>query len=621
MESYRLKREAVILGLSLVLLVFGLLLTGRSLAALPRLLGYGLLVTAYLISGWNVLVSALRGLTRGKVFNERFLMIVATAGAFAINQAAEAVAVMVFYKIGEILEEVSVARSRRSIQKTLDLRPDVARVRRAGTFFQVKPEEVSIGEDVDVRPGERIPLDGTVVEGSALVDISALTGEPVPARVEAGEKALAGSISTDGSLTIRVEKTANESSAAKIVELVQQASRAKAETERFITRFARFYTPVVVILALVIATVPPLLLAADGFRVWIYRALTLLVISCPCALVISVPLSYFAGIGGASRHGVLVKGARFLDVLSQVRTVVFDKTGTLTKGVFRVVGVHPAEDTTAGRLVEIAARAEARSNHPIAASIRTAYGRPVDDRDVTDCVEIGGQGVSARCDGQTVLVGNDRLMHEADIPHATCSAEGTLVHVAAGGHYRGYLVVGDELRDDARTAIDGLKDLGIDRIVLLTGDGVESARRVASSLGISEYFGDLLPADKVEHMERILRTARDGGRTAFVGDGINDAPVLARADVGIAMGGAGSDVAVETADVVLMTDHPSKISEALRWGTRTRRIVLQNIVFVLVAKAVFLCLGAVGVATMWEAVIADMGVALVAILNASRALR
>ena len=621
MESYRLKREAVILGLSLVLLVFGLLLTGRSLAALPRLLGYGLLVTAYLISGWNVLVSALRGLTRGKVFNERFLMIVATAGAFAINQAAEAVAVMVFYKIGEILEEVSVARSRRSIQKTLDLRPDVARVRRAGTFFQVKPEEVSIGEDVDVRPGERIPLDGTVVEGSALVDISALTGEPVPARVEAGEKALAGSISTDGSLTIRVEKTANESSAAKIVELVQQASRAKAETERFITRFARFYTPVVVILALVIATVPPLLLAADGFRVWIYRALTLLVISCPCALVISVPLSYFAGIGGASRHGVLVKGARFLDVLSQVRTVVFDKTGTLTKGVFRVVGVHPAEDTTAGRLVEIAARAEARSNHPIAASIRTAYGRPVDDRDVTDCVEIGGQGVSARCDGQTVLVGNDRLMHEADIPHATCSAEGTLVHVAAGGHYRGYLVVGDELRDDARTAIDGLKDLGIDRIVLLTGDGVESARRVASSLGISEYFGDLLPADKVEHMERILRTARGGGRTAFVGDGINDAPVLARADVGIAMGGAGSDVAVETADVVLMTDHPSKISEALRWGTRTRRIVLQNIVFVLVAKAVFLCLGAVGVATMWEAVIADMGVALVAILNASRALR
>ncbi len=614
-------RELAILAAGIALLVIGVLTEGRLHSSGYGWLEYVVFGSAYLLAGWNVLSSALRSIVRGKVFNEHFLMVVATAGAFAIHAIPEAVSVMIFYKIGEILEDLAVDESRRSISRLLQLRPDFARLRRDGELVEVRPEEVVVGEEVSVRPGERVPLDGKVSAGTGFVDTSALTGESVPRRVEPGAEVLAGYISTDGSLTVRVARTAGESSAAKIIRLVEEASHAKAGTERFITRFARIYTPAVVAVAALVAFLPPLFIPGAVLSDWVYRSLIMLVISCPCALVVSVPLGYFGGIGGASRRGILVKGAKYLDALAAVKTVVFDKTGTLTKGVFRVTTISPSNGRSADELLRYAALAESHSNHPISASIREAYGGPLDRGAARKFTETGGLGVSAEVEGHAVLAGNDRLMHREGIAHGKCDLGGTAVHVAVDGDYAGYLVIGDELKHDAGKAIGELRRLGVDRAVLLTGDSREAAGRTADELGIEEYYAELLPADKVSHLERIMADRRGGEKTAFVGDGINDAPVLARSDVGIAMGGSGSDAAVETADVVLMTDDPGRVAEAIRRARKTRGIVIQNIVFALAVKAVFLVLGAAGEATMWEAVIGDMGVTLAAILNAGRAMR
>jgi len=603
------------------LLALGVMLQGVIAGSPWPWIEYLIFGAAYLLAGWNVLAGAVRSIVSGRVFDENFLMTIATGGAFAIHQLWEAVAVMVFYKIGEILEDVTLDRSRRSIRRLLELRPDVARVRRAGALVEVKPEEVAAGEEVLVRPGERIPMDGLVLSGTGFVETSALTGEPVPRRVEPGKEVLAGFISTDGSLSIRATKTAGESSAAKIVSLVESSMQSKAKPERFIRRFAKAYTPLVVAVAALVAFLPPLVLPGASLHDWVYRALTMLVISCPCALVISIPLGYFGGVGGSSRHGILVKGARFLDTLAQVKTVVFDKTGTLTRGTFKVTSVNPRNGIGGPMLLRYAALAEAHSNHPIAASIREAYARPASDLVVSDYREVGGQGVTARIDGHEVMAGNDRLLHALEIPHDTCCVDETMVHVAIDGKYAGYLVIGDETRDGARQAIQDLRSIGVAHTALLTGDDKDVARRIAAELGIDEWHGDLLPGEKVTLLEKIMAERGPTGATAFLGDGINDAPVLARADVGIAMGGAGADAAVETADVVIMTDSPGKIVEAIRRGRRTRAIVLQNIVLALGVKAAFLTLAAFGVATMWEAVIADMGVALAAILNATRAMR
>ncbi|MGD0725342.1 MAG: heavy metal translocating P-type ATPase [Spirochaetia bacterium] len=620
MSRFNLRGELVVLGAGVALLIFGIAAGGRIHASAWPWLEYMVFGAAYLLAGWNVLAAAARGIFRGRVFDENFLMTVATGGAFAIRLPSEAVAVMIFFKVGEILEHLSVDRSRRSIRKLLDLRPDSARVRRNGELVEIRPEEVAIDAEIIVRPGERVPLDGRVISGSGFVDTSALTGEPVPRRVEPGQEVLAGFICMDGLIEMQVTRSAGESSATKIIQLVEGATRAKAKTERFISRFARIYTPLVVGAAAGVAFLPPLLIQGALLHDWIYRALTMLVISCPCALVISIPLGYFGGVGGASRHGILVKGAAYLDVLARVKTMVFDKTGTLTKGSFHVTSVNPRNGISGPDLLRYAAVAETHSNHPIAASIREAYGRPVDDSAAAAFRELGGQGVFATVEGHAIMAGNDRLLHAQQIPHDTCCIDGTAVHVAVDGAYAGYLAIDDVARHGAKEAIRALRALGVDRTALLTGDGVEVAERVAVELGIDEYHGDLLPAQKVEHLEAIMRSGGRRARTAFMGDGINDAPVLARADVGIALGRSGADAAVETADVVLMSDNPGKIVEAIQRARRTRAIVAENIFFALGVKGVFLALGASGVATMWEAVIADMGVALVAILNATRAM-
>jgi len=617
-RRFVLGRELSILGAGALLFALAILCRPAPTARGLQIALYAMLGAAYVLSGWNVLVSAVRSIVRGRVFSEHFLMTIATGGALAIGSVTEAVAVMIFYKVGEILEDLAVDRSRRSIGRLLELRPDAARIPRDGGFVDVSPEEVDIGQEVLVRPGERVPLDGTVVSGAGFVDTSALTGEPVPRHVESGKQVLAGFMSVDASLVVRVSKTAGESSTAKIIQLVENATHAKARTERFITRFAAVYTPIVVVGAALVAFAPPLFAGASLYA-WVYRALTMLVISCPCALMVSVPLGYFGGIGGLSRHGILVKGAKFIDALAAVKTVVFDKTGTVTRGVFRVLKVQPCGPLTPEKLLTFAAVAESHSNHPIAASIREAAGS-TDGLTVDSHREIGGFGVAATAAGHEILVGSDRLMHREQIAHGDCDVGGTAVHVAVDGRYAGYLVIGDELKEDAKQAVRALRDLGIRRTVLLTGDDASVAARVAQELGADEQHGDLLPQQKVEHLEKIM-AATPRGATAVVGDGINDAPILARADVGVAMGEFGSDVAVETADVVLMTDSVARVPEAVRRAKHTRAIVVQNIVFALAVKAAFLGLGALGVATMWEAVVADMGVALVAILNATRAIR
>ncbi len=583
---------------------------------------YAVLMAAYLLVGGGVIGSALRNLTRGRVFSEHFLMTVATGGAIAVHRLTEAVAVMLFYSVGEHLQERAVRRSRRSIAALLDLRPDYAQLKLDGEIKRVRPEEVEVGQTIVVQPGEKVPLDGEVVEGVSSVDTSALTGEAVPRRVQRGDKVLAGMINGEGLLTVKVVKPYRTSSAARILELLQNAAARKAPTEQFITTFSRYYTPAVVALAAAVAVIPPLVVPGAAFDRWLYRALVLLVISCPCALVLSVPLAYFGGIGGASRRGVLVKGANFLDALKDLHTVVFDKTGTLTRGVFRVTRIVPYNGFSEGELLSLAAHAEAFSTHPIARSIREAYGREISPEAVGEYREIAGHGVSATVGGKRVLAGNDRLLHREGIAHEVCHLEGTGLHVAVDGTFAGYIVISDELKPDAREAIARLKELGVRKTVMLTGDEESVAGRVAGSLGLDAYFAGLLPEDKVAKVEELRAALPDRRRhkLAFVGDGLNDAPVIAGADVGIALGGPGRDAAVEAADVVLMEDAPSKLVVAVQIARRTARIVRQNVALSLGVKAFFVALGAFGLAGIWEAVFADVGVALLTVLNATRAL-
>jgi Zn2+/Cd2+-exporting ATPase len=582
---------------------------------------YLLFIPAYLLSGWSVLNTAGRNILKGRIFDETFLMTVATLGAIAIHKLPEAVGVMLFYKIGELFQDIAVSRSRNSIKALLEVRPDYANIQINGELKKVSPETVNVGDIIVVKPGEKIPLDGEIIDGNSQVDTSALTGESVPRTVRLGETVLAGMINKMGVLSIQVTKLFNESSIAKILDLVQNAKSKKAETEKFITKFARYYTPIVVFTSLAVALLPPLFISGATSSEWVYRALILLVISCPCGLVISIPLGYFGGVGGAAKRGILVKGSTFLDSLNAVNTVVFDKTGTLTKGVFKVVKIVPDNGFNEQELLQLAANVESHSNHPIAQSIRSAYGEKIDASDVREYEEIVGYGIRAKVDNRVVIAGSDRLLHKQQIAHDNCLVEGTVIHLAVDDIYAGYIVIADELKEDAREAIQTLKKMGVERTVMLTGDNQAIASQIAQQLGIDIYEAELLPEDKVNAIEKLISTSGKHGKVAFVGDGINDAPVIARADVGMAMGGLGSDAAIETADIVIMTDAPSKVAEAIQIARKTRKIVWQNIGFALAIKLVFIGLGILGIATMWEAVFADVGVAMLAILNATRAMK
>lgn len=619
--EFNLKRELPSVLVVVALFLLGLIFEEPLHNTPYSLAEYAVFIPAYLISGWSVLKTAGRNILRGQIFDENFLMTIATIGAIAIHKIPEAVGVMLFYKVGELFQEAAVSRSRRSIQSLLAIRPDAANLKTATGIQVVSPETIQVNDLILVKPGERIPLDGDVLEGTSQVDTSALTGESVPRTIRPEETVLAGMINQSGVLTVRVTRRFSESSIARILDLVENASSKKATTEKFITRFAQRYTPVVVFLSLAVALLPPLFIPGATHAEWVYRALILLVISCPCGLVISIPLGYFGGIGGAAKRGILVKGSTFLDTLAAVKTVVFDKTGTLTKGLFKVTEIIPHNGFTQAELLELAAKVEAHSTHPVAQSIRTAYGQAIDDSQVQAYSEIPGHGVQARINDQTVSAGNDRLLHRENIDHDVCDVDGTVVHLAVDGKYAGRIIIADELKEDAAQAIQALKANGIQKTVMLTGDNQAAATSIARKVGLDHFLAELLPEGKVEAIETILSQERNGGKVAFVGDGINDAPVLARADVGIAMGALGSDAAIETADVVLMTDAPSKVAEAIQMGQKTLRIVWQNIIFAMVIKGIFIILGIFGVATMWEAVFADMGVALIAIFNAMRVLR
>lgn len=593
---------------------------------------FALYLIPYLIAGHDVLLKAWRNIRRGEAFDESFLMAVATIGAFAMiffpetePHMAEGAAVMLFYQVGELFQSYAVGKSRKSIAAMMDIAPDYANIERDGAIVEVDPDEVQVGDIIVVKPGERVPIDGVVVDGTSQLDTAALTGESVPRHIEVGGGVISGCINMTGVLRIRTTKLFGTSTVSRILELVENASEKKARTENFITRFARVYTPIVTLAAVAIAVVPPLL-GMGAWAGWILRGLTFLVVSCPCALVISVPMSFFGGIGGASRLGILVKGSNYLEALAQVDTVVFDKTGTLTSGTFGVVGVHPADAIDSDQLLAVAAHAEAFSDHPIALSVKKAYldeasadsGRIIDQARIENAAEESGHGVKATVDGHAVLVGNDKLMSAHGISCPDCELTGTILHVAIDGAYAGHIVIADTVKDDAAQAIADLHAAGVERCIMLTGDREEVARSVASDLGLDEYHAQLLPGDKVEQVERILDSAR--GNLAFVGDGINDAPVLTRADVGIAMGAMGSDAAIEAADIVLMDDKPSNIARAIRVARKTMRIVHQNIVFAIGVKLLILALAAVGIANMWLAVFGDVGVAVIAILNAMRAM-
>lgn len=584
---------------------------------IPRVV---LLIAAYIILGADVVLRAVKNILKGRVFDENFLMSLSSIGAFFIGEHPEGVAVMLFYQVGEFFQDLAVQHSRKSISELMDIRPDSATVRRNGKLLEVSPETVGVGELIVVRPGEKIPLDGTVVEGTSMLDTRALTGESVPRKVAVFDPVLSGCINESGVLTLRVTKSYADSTVAKIIDLVENASNRKAPTENFITKFARYYTPAVVIVAALLAVVPPLLFGG-AWADWIYRAFVFLVVSCPCALVLSVPLTFFGGIGAASRHGVLIKGSNFLEALNHVDTVVFDKTGTLTKGVFQVTDIFPAEGVSREEVLESAAKAEYFSLHPIAKSIQTAYATPLTGVQVTDYRELSGRGVYTVADGKTILAGNPKLLQEENVPYEICDAVGTKVYVAVDGRYLGCIVIADEVKADSKDAIAALKEHGVRQTVMLTGDEESIGKAVAEELGLDAYYAKLLPQDKVQILEHIDKGKQPGSKLVFVGDGINDAPVLARADIGIAMGGLGSDAAIEAADVVLMTDEPSKLVEAIEVAKETRKIVVQNIAVALGIKGIFLVLGAVGLAGMWLAVFGDVGVTLLAVLNAMRILK
>lgn len=592
-------------------------------------LEFVLFLIPYLIAGYDVLLKAARNIGNGQVFDENFLMTIATVGAFALvlfpdsqPHMAEGAAVMLFYQVGELFQGYAVGKSRQSIADMMDIAPDFANVMRDGKLVQVDPYEIGVGDEIVVKPGERVPLDGTIVEGSTQLDTAALTGESVPRHVEEGAEVISGCVNMTGKITVKVSKPFEQSTVSRILELVESASEKKAQTENFITRFARYYTPIVTIGALVLAVLPPLLFG-QSWSDWIERGLTFLVVSCPCALVISVPLSFFGGIGGSSRLGILVKGGNYLEALSHTETVVFDKTGTLTNGSFNVVAVHPdaAAEVNPDLILSIAAHAEAYSDHPIAVSVKEAFTGEIDQSRIADVREEGGHGVRAVVDERVVLVGNDKLMREEGIAYHDCELTGTILHVSIDGEYAGHIIIADVVKEDAAECIKRLHAAGVRKTVMLTGDRAEVAKAVAEKLGLDEYHGKLLPEDKVNQVERLLGETSEKGKLAFVGDGINDAPVLTRADIGIAMGAMGSDAAIEAADIVLMDDKPSKIASAIRIARKTMRIVWQNIVFALGVKFAVLVLAAVGLATMWLAVFADVGVAILAILNAMRCMR
>lgn len=582
---------------------------------------FAVFLASYAIIGWDIIWKALCNIRQGQIFDENFLMMIATVGAFILGEHSEGVAVMLFYQVGEWFQSYAVAKSRKSITSLMDIRPDYANVQRDGKLVQVDPDEVQIGEIITVKPGEKIPIDGIITSGTSTLDTSALTGESLPREAEEGMEVISGCINQTGILTIKTTKEFGESTVAKILDLVENSSEKKARTENFITRFARYYTPIVVFAALALAVIPPLV-TGDAFAEWVYRALTFLVISCPCALVISIPLSFFGGLGGASKCGVLVKGSNYLETLADTEIIVFDKTGTLTKGSFAVSQIY-TENIQQNKLLEIAAYAENYSNHPISASIKRAYNKNIDSSRIQNVQEIAGHGVSAVIDGKTVLAGNAKLMKREGILYKPCTEVGTVIYVAVDNKFAGYILIEDEIKEDAAFAINQLKDCGIKQTVMLTGDSDAVGKKVARRLGLDRVYTQLLPADKVERVEELLHSLRKThakGKLAFVGDGINDAPVLARADVGIAMGGLGSDAAIEAADIVLMTDEPSKIATAKKIAKKTLAIAYENIVFAIGIKLIVLVLGALGFASMWAAVFADVGVSVIAILNAIRAL-
>ena len=577
-------------------------------------------IISYMIVGLEIIIKAVRNIIKGKIFDENFLMTIATIGAFFIGEFPEAVAVMLFYQIGELFQSYAVDKSRKSIASLMDIRPDYANVYRNGKEEKINPDEVKIGETIIVKPGEKIPLDGIILEGKTTLDTKALTGESMPREATEGYGVLSGCINLNGVIKIEVTKKYGEGTVSKILNLVENASNKKAKSENFITKFAKYYTPTVVIIAVFLAVLPPLLVPNQSFSDWIYRALSFLVISCPCALVISIPLSFFGGIGGASKMGILIKGSNYLEALSNVETVVFDKTGTLTKGVFEVQKVN-AVGISEEELLKLAAYSEYYSNHPIAKSIKKAYGKEIDEKQVIKTQELSGLGISARIGEQDVLIGNEKLMNEHEISFTKCTDIGTILYVATEKRYVGYIVIADKIKEDAEIAIKELRKNNVKQIIMLTGDRKNIGEAVSKKLGLDKVYTELLPDGKVEKVEELLKTKSEKGKLAFVGDGINDAPVLAISDIGIAMGGLGADSSIEAADVVIMTDEPSKIVKAIKLSKKTMRIVKENIVFAISVKIAVLLLAAFGISTMWEAVFADVGVSVIAIINALRVLK
>ena len=580
----------------------------------------GILIISYVIVGFEVLIKAMKNIFKGKVFDENFLMSVATIGAFGIGEYPEAVAVMLFYQIGELFQSYAVDKSRKSIASLMDIRPDFANIYKDGKIEKVNPEKIKIGDTIVIKPGEKVPLDGNVIEGKTTLDTKALTGESLPREVKEGEEVLSGCINLDGVIKVEVKKEYGESTVSKILDLVENASSKKSKSENFITKFAKYYTPAVVIIAVILAIIPPLIIEGEAFSDWLYRALSFLVVSCPCALVISIPLSFFGGIGGASKIGILIKGSNYLEALSNTEIAVFDKTGTLTEGVFEVQEVKPV-GISEEELLYVAAYAENYSNHPISKSIKKAYNKEIDESKIENSQELSGLGIASKIEGKEVFVGNEKLMQEKQIEFEKCNNIGTILYVAIEGKYAGHILIADKIKQDSKKTIEELKKNGIKQTVMLTGDRKKVGESVAQEIGIDKVYTELLPADKVQKVEELLKTKTPKGKLAFVGDGINDAPVLTLADIGIAMGGLGADSAIEAADIVIMTDEPSKIVKAIKISKKTMRIVKENIVFSIFIKVLVLILAAFGLSTMWEAVFADVGVSIIAIINALRVLR
>ena len=610
-----MKKKLIKIIIALILFVFSMVIKFENVW-----INNTLYIISYIIVGFEIIRKALRNIIRGKVFDENFLMAVATIGAFTIEEFPEAVAVMLFYQIGELFQSYAVDKSRKSIASLMDIRPDYANVNRNGKVEKVSPDEVKIGETIIVKPGEKIPLDGIIFEGKTTLDTKALTGESMPREATEGDEVLSGCINLNGVIKVEVTKEFGESTVSKILDLVENASSKKSKSENFITKFAKYYTPIVVIIALFLAILPPLFISGQSFSDWMYRALSFLVVSCPCALVISIPLSFFGGIGGASKMGILIKGSNYLEALSNVETVIFDKTGTLTKGVFEVQKVKPV-GISEEELLKMAAYSEYYSNHPISKSIKKAYGKEIDEKQIVKAQELSGFGISARIGEQDVLIGNEKLMKEHQITFTKCNDIGTILYIAIERKYVGYILIADTIKEDSKIAISELKKNNVRKTVMLTGDKKEVGESVSKEIGIDKVYAELLPDGKVEKVEELLKEKSKKGKLAFAGDGINDSPVLALADIGIAMGGLGADSAIEAADIVIMTDEPSKIVKAIKLSKKTMRIVKENIVFAIFIKIAVLILAAFGISTMWEAVFADVGVSIIAIINALRILR